>query len=74
MPLLLFFEDFKDFACTLNSFFEPHLEGVTSKMQLREKGQRDNGIQSYTMREKQRLKKVHLNAHARFVKVFSVLV
>lgn len=55
MPLLLFFEDFKDFACALHSFSEPHLESVPSKLQLREKGQRDNGIQSYAMREKPRL-------------------
>lgn len=57
MPLLLVFEDFKDFACVLQSFSEPHVESVPSKLQLREKGQRDNGIQSYTMREKPRLTK-----------------
>lgn len=40
MPLLLFFEDFKDFACVLHSFSEPHLESVPSKLQPREKGPR----------------------------------
>lgn len=57
MPLLLVFEDFKDFACTLHSFSELHLQRVPSKQEPREKGQRDNAIQSYAMREKPRLRK-----------------
>lgn len=57
MLLLSVFEDFKDFACALHSFSEPHLESVPSKLQPREKGQRDNVIQSYARREKPRLTK-----------------